>query len=397
MPYLSLQDLPLQKKKVLVRVDFNVPIDATGRIIDATRIEASLPTIRYLRQQQASIILLSHLGKPKGKSDPRFSLIPCQKALETLLQYPVGFACDCLQASSRISSMQPGEILLLENLRFYPAEEKPSLDPSFASTLASYADYYINDAFGACHREHSSITSLPLYFPHRCAMGLLVEKEQKALHSLITNPLKPFHVILGGAKISSKLPILQTLLPKLDALYIGGAMAFTFYQELGMPIGDSLFEPLCLSAARNILEKCRQQNIPLYLPDDIRAYQESPSPKTFPFPPGLLPSWKGGDIGPLTLQNWQQTLPKAQTIFWNGPMGIFEIPAFAEGTLALAQTLSSFSSTRIIGGGDSVAAIQTLQKTDAFTHISTGGGACLEYIEKGTLPGMTALWCEGTP
>ncbi len=393
MDYPKMQGLNFSEKKALVRVDFNVPLTPSGEVADDTRIRESLPTLQAILKQQGSIILLSHLGRPQGKKNPAYSLEPCAKALKKLLQRPVCFAKDCLGQQETCKALSPGDILLLENLRFYPAEEDPSLDPGFAQHLASYGDLYVNDAFGSAHRAHSSTASIAKYFPDKKGAGLLMQKEITALNTLLMHPNKPFHVLLGGAKISSKIGVLQSLLSKADAFFIGGAMAFTFFQAQGLSTGDSLVEKNCIETAKQFIDCCQKKNIPLYLPSDIRIVSEkSCEIKLISPSQGIPAGWKGMDIGPNTLADWEPKLQTAGTIFWNGPMGVFEQESFAQGTYGLARFLSTLSSTRIIGGGDSVAAINHLHIDQKFSHICTGGGAALEYIEFGHLPGIDALY-----
>ena len=399
MSVLSISELDFSKKKALVRVDFNVPMKEDGTITDLMRISESVPTIRYILDHGGSVILLSHLGNLEGSSEKNLkrSLKTCGEALSKLLEKEVLFAEDCLgeETKTRIETLKPGEVILLENLRFYEAEETPSKDPSFASTLASYGDLYVNNAFSACHRNHSSIVSLPAFFPNKAAAGLLIEKEVSALTLLCTDPPKPFHAIIGGSKISSKIGVIEALLTKVDSLYIGGGMAFTFLKVLGHPIGASLFEPNFLQTAQNIIHRCFEKKIKLFLPEDAVAAltfsNDSPKKIVNTLKEGIDEGWKGMDIGPKTILSWQQSLQKAVAIFWNGPLGVFEFPQFAEGTFSMIQFLSTLSSLRIVGGGDSAAAIHELGLAKNFTHISTGGGASLQWIEKGTLPGIEAL------
>lgn len=389
-----LKNLDVRNKKVLVRADLNVPFTSDGNIADTTRIDATIPTLKYILQNGGSIILMSHLGRPKGKKNEKYSLKPCQKVLSEVLNLPVLFAEDCIgeDASKTAAHLKPGEILLLENLRFHPAEEKPSSDPSFAKTLASYGDCFVNDAFGASHRNHSSITSLPELFPGKSAAGLLLSKEIEVLGSLTEK--RPFYAIIGGAKVSSKLGILHAFIDKADALFIGGAMAFTFFKAKGLEVGDSLYEPDLVQEANNITEKCLKKNIPLFLPLDLVIAKDLNHPEkneiTTP-EQGVKQGWKGVDNGPKTIEAWKIELQKAHSIFWNGPMGVFEVPPFSEGTFKLAKFLANLSSERVIGGGDSVAAIEKLGISSRFSHISTGGGASLELLESGTLPGIKAL------
>ena len=396
MTYLSVKDLDMKGKKVLLRVDFNVPFDKDNNITDLTRIKESLPTIRLILEKGGRIILMSHLGRPNGTKNLQYSLKPCAEALSTLLHHPVLFISDIMgqETKKNLSTLQDGEVALLENLRFYEAEENPSLDLSFAKNLASYGDLYVNDAFGASHREHSSIVTLADHFPSKAATGLLLEKEIEALDKLATMPPRPFHAIIGGAKISSKLGVLQALVNKADALYIGGAMAFTFLLALGIEIGDSPCEPNLINTAKELINTCKERKIPLFLPDDLlisKDFSNTSEFKTIKSSQGIEKGWRGMDIGPETLFTWEHELKKARSIFWNGPVGVFEFSYFANGTFTLSKFLSSLSSERIIGGGDSVAAINQLGLASYFTHISTGGGASLEFLEKGTLPGIEIL------
>ncbi|MBX9924430.1 MAG: phosphoglycerate kinase [Rhabdochlamydiaceae bacterium] len=397
MAVLSLTDLNLFHKKVLVRVELNVPLNEDGSIADLMRISESIPTLRFLLEKEASIVLLSHFGKPEGKRGKKYSLKPFQKVLSEMLGQEVLFEEDVLgkETKKRIENLKPKEILLLENLRFYPAEEHPEIDPSFAQTLASYGDIYINDAFGGCHRKHSSITSLPKAFPKAAAAGFLVEKEIQALRPLYSNPEQPFHAIIGGSKVSSKLKILESLIEKVQVLYIGGGMAFTFLKALGHSIGKSILEPDLLPAARSLIEQCEKKGITLFLPQDIviaDSFSAQATKKIINTNEKAVPeNWQGMDIGPKTLIEWEKSLTKAKTIFWNGPVGVFEWAAFSKGTFSLAKFLSKLPSYRVVGGGDSASAIHQLGIDEKFTYISTGGGASLEFLEQGTLPGIAAL------
>lgn len=393
---MKLQDLPVSGKKVLVRVDFNVPLDPEGNITDDTRIKAALPTIQYLLDKGAAIILMSHLGRPKGKASAPLSLAPCQKRLERLLGKKVAFANDCIGSSveNEAKALKSGEILLLENLRFHEAEEKPEKDPTFAQKLASLAEYYVNDAFGTAHRSHSSTATIVQYFPGKAAAGFLLEKEIAFLGAHLQKPEHPFYAIIGGAKVSSKLGVLTSLLEKVDALFIGGAMAYTFFKAKGLAIGDSLFEEELIPQAKAFLEAAEKKKIPVFFPIDVviaDGFSNEAKHKTIEIAQGMEPGWEGMDVGPVTCNQWGATLKNAKTIFWNGPLGVFEFPTFAKGTNAIAKTLAQLSATTIIGGGDSVSAIQNLGIGDKFSHLSTGGGAALEYIEKGHLPGIDAL------
>ena len=388
----ALKNLPLSNARVFVRVDFNCPLDATHSITDDSRIVASLPTIQYLIKNNAKVILASHLGRPKGKSID-CSLAPCAKRLSELLGKPVVLADDSIGAGVEklVADMKPGDVILLENLRFYPAEEKPELDPSFAKNLAKLADFYVNDAFGTAHRAHSSTAVIAQYFSGKAAAGFLLEKEINFLGTATANPKRPFFAIIGGAKISTKIGVLKALSKKVDVLMIGGGMAYTFLKAKGISIGDSIVEDSMLDIAKEILNS----GVKIYLPLDIVAATEfnNDSPhKTFSTIEGIEPGYQGMDIGPATVAAWVTALQEAKTVLWNGPVGVFEMPNFAKGTLAIANALASLQDAiTIVGGGDSVAAIQEAGLADKFSHVSTGGGASLEYVEFGTLPGIEAL------
>ncbi|MBI2743812.1 MAG: phosphoglycerate kinase [Chlamydiales bacterium] len=393
---LSISDLKIAGKKLLMRVDFNVPLDSEGRVTDETRIREALPSIEYALKQGGSVILMSHMGRPKERRDPKLSLAPCVPILSRLLERPVKFAKDCIgeNAKNLAKNLKAGEVLLLENLRFYPAEEKPDLDPTFAKQLSELGDLFVNDAFGAAHRAHSSTYTIVSYFPGRAAAGFLMQKELSFLEPLLKNPKAPFYAIIGGAKISSKIGVLKTLLDRADALFIGGAMAYTFFKAQGISIGKSLCEEKFIPMARELMERAKKEKKPLFLPTDLLIAEKAESgakTKTILTREGIPEGWEGVDIGPETIKNWVNELHKAQTIFWNGPVGIFEIPEFAKGTNSLARDLASLKSIRIIGGGDSVSAINQLGLSKNFTHLSTGGGATLELLEFGTLPGIEIL------
>lgn len=379
-----LRNLSCINEKVLVRVDFNVPFE-NNQIVDPFKIEKSLPTLNYLLSQNNAIILISHRGKGSD------SLKACQEILTNYFSKQVLFAPDCMKAHSYIQTLKQKEIILLENLRQYPAEESPSIDPNFAKTLAGYGTFYVNDAFAACHRAHSSIIELPRLFKNRAAAGFLLEKEVETLQPLSSHPKKPFHVILGGAKASSKLGLIHSILDKIDALYIGGAMAFTFMKAKNQSIGNSPFEPSLLKDVEKILLTCQKKNIKIHLPKDFKTdldLTETPS-----IPEGA----NGMDVGSKTISSWSALLQEAKTIFWNGPIGAFENPRFAKGTFDLMNNLSLLSSIRIIGGGDTVSALRKIKKEDCFTYVSTGGGATLKLIEKGSLPGIDALSFPNQP
>ena len=338
----KLQNFDLQGKKVLVRVDFNVPMNPDGTISDATRLRESLPTIFYILDHGGSIILMSHLGRPKGK-DPKFTLKPCAKALADLLHHPVLFFPDCIgkEVKTKVDNLKKGEIFLLENLRFYPAEEEPEKDPSFAKSLSELGDIYIDDAFGAAHRSHSSIVAITKYFPNTKGTGLLLQKEIAAFEQILKNPKRPFYALIGGAKVSSKLGVLQALLTKTDAIFIGGGMAFTFLKAQGIPIGNSLCEDNLIPQAQEFIQEAQNKKIPIYFPQDtiianrfdaeaqIKIISIPRSVETFGIPDG----WQGMDIGPETCRVWLHHLQNAKTIFWNGPFGVFEIPPLLKGPL----------------------------------------------------------------
>lgn len=396
MVKLKIQDLPLNDKKVLIRVDFNVPLNKDGSIADDTRIRESLPTIEYALGKGASVILMSHMGRPKSKKDVQFSLGICAKRLSQLISAPVFFATDCVgkDVEKMVQDLKGGQVLLLENLRFYPAEENPASDPNFAKELAKFGDFYINDAFGTAHRAHSSTAVIAGYFPGRAAMGNLMQKEMSYLEPLLHNPKHPFFVVIGGAKISSKIGVLKSLLSKVDALFIGGGMAFTLLKAQGCEIGDSLFEETAFHEAQHLLSECKAKNIALHLPVDVviaDGFRNDATFKTISIKDGIPKGWMGMDIGPETLQAWTAELKQASTLFWNGPVGVFEFPHFARGTNELAKAISELKATTIVGGGDSVSAINQLGLATKFSHVSTGGGASLEYLELGKLPGIDAL------
>lgn len=395
MTKLTLQDLDLRGKKVLMRVDFNVPLNKDGTISDETRLRESLPSIRYILDAGGSVILMSHLGRPKGV-DPHLSLSSCATALSELLHQPVLMAKDCIgkEVETMAHSLKPGQVLLLENLRFHAAEEDPALDPSFVKKLAALGDIYINDAFGTAHRSHASTAVIASFFPGKAGAGLLMQKEMRFLGNLLQNPSRPFYAVIGGAKVSTKIKVLKSLLSKTDGIFIGGGMAFTFFKAQGINIGDSLCEDECLGPAREFLNQCASKNIPLWLPIDnviADAFTNEAHVKVVPSKDGIPPGWQGMDIGEQTIEAWRKGLQSAKTVFWNGPLGVFEFPRFARGTEQIAKLLSSLNANTIIGGGDSVAAVNRLGLTSKFSHVSTGGGASLELIEHGRLPGIDAL------
>ncbi len=392
---LSIKELDLKGKVALIRVDFNVPIE-NGIVVDDTRIRSTLPTLQYVLDQGGSIILMSHLGRPKGTAQTQYSLAPCAKELEKLLNRPVKMAPDCRGSvvKQMASSLKPGDILLLENLRFHKGEENPESEPTFASALANLGDVYINDAFGTAHRAHASTTTIAQFFPNQAAAGFLMLKEIDYLGKTLQNPKRPFYSILGGAKISSKFKTIESLIKKADKLLIGGAMAFTFFKAEGIKIGDSLFEPDYITVARQLLDVSSQSRCPLLLPIDLvitRTTESTSEWKVIDIEEGIPDHFQGVDIGPKTVQMYLNELQNASTIFWNGPLGVFEVPPFDKGTLEIAKGISASGAITVIGGGDSLAAIEKAGVADRISHLSTGGGATLEYIEFGDLPGIQAL------
>jgi len=381
-------------KKVLVRVDFNVPLDDKQNITDDTRISAAVPTIKYLSDKGAKVILVSHLGRPKSGPDDKLRLAPCAKRLSELLGKQVAMAKDCIgpEVAKAVSALKDGEIILLENVRFYKEEEKN--DSEFAKKLASLADIYVNDAFGTAHRAHASTEGVTKYL--KGYAGFLMEKEIKFLGKLLENPAKPFVAILGGAKISGKIDVVQNLLPKVDTLIIGGGMAYTFFKARNVSVGNSLVEEDKIPMAKEILKSAIDLNKTIMLPiDHVVADKFDANANTqIVTRAGIPDGWQGMDIGPDTITKFGHAIKKAKTIFWNGPMGVFEFDKFANGTIAVAKLVAEATkngATSVIGGGDSVAAIEKAGLADKITHISTGGGASLEFVEGKILPGIAAL------
>jgi phosphoglycerate kinase len=391
MNKLSIKDLSLHGKTVLMRVDFNVPQSKNGRITDDSRIQAALPSIRWILQQGAKLVLMSHLGKVDGEIDPTYTLAPCATRLSELLHQPVPLAPDCIGpvVESMVRQLAPGQLVLLENLRFHQGEQHPEKDPSFAASLARLGEIYINDAFGTAHRAHASTASIAKYFPGKAAAGLLMQKEISALSPLLHDPKRPFYAIIGGAKISTKIGLVEKLLSQVDALFLGGGMVYTVMKAENIEIGLSIWEESQLLAAEKIRTSSK-----VHLPIDLiiaNGLDEKAATRIISYREGIPPGWQGVDIGPQTVAAWSSALPKAATCFWNGPLGVTEIPSFAMGTQKIAESLAHSSGTTIIGGGDSVAAIQHLGLANRFTHLSTGGGASLEFLEFGHLPGIDAL------
>ena len=383
----TVRDIDLKGKRVLVRVDFNVPIK-DGKVTDDTRIRAALPTIEYLLGQNASVILFSHLGRPKGGPDPKYSMKPVAAYLAGMVKAEVKFAEEAAgpKAKEAADALQPGEILVLENTRFYPGEEKN--DAALAAQFAQLADVYVMDAFGSAHRAHSSTEGVARHLP--AVAGFLMEKEIQYLGQAVTEPARPFVAILGGAKISDKIGVIKNLLAKADAILIGGGMANTFFKAQGYPMGDSLVENEVLDLARELLSSGGSK---IRLPVDLvvaSSLEEGGEVKVMAVGP-VQEGWKALDIGPETVANFSKVIAESKTVVWNGPMGLFESPRFAEGTFGVARALADSSATTIVGGGDSAAAIQQSGLADKITHISTGGGASLEMLEGITLPGVAAL------
>ena len=389
---LFLQNLDFEGKNVFVRVDFNVPLDEEGNIRDDIRIKAALPTINYLFEQKARVIIASHLGRPKGKFIPEFSLKPVFKRLSELIPQEVILAPDVIgnEVIKLKKELKENQILLLENLRFHP--EETANDSTFAQRLAQEVDYYVNDAFGACHRAHASVVAITQYVKKSVA-GFLVKKEIDYLSKAVHSPQKPYTVILGGVKVSDKIHVIENLLKKADAILIGGAMAYTFFKAQGFDVGRSLVEEDKIDLARLLLNRAQEEKVNFLLPSDhIVAAGADPGaePKTvdsFPLPSDLM----GLDIGPKTVEKYSDILARARTIFWNGPMGVYEIDTFSQGTKKIAEAVANSEAFSIVGGGDSVAAVYKSGVSDKISHISTGGGASLEFIANETLPGIEAL------
>jgi phosphoglycerate kinase len=389
---MGLTDLDVAGKRVFVRADFNVPLDDAQEITDETRICAALPTIQYLIDQGAKVILASHLGRPKGKVVAKYSLKPVAKRLSQLLGQNVQITDDCVgpAAKAKAASLKNGEVLLLENLRFHAEEEQN--DPQFAKELADFADLYVNDAFGTAHRAHASTAGIAEYLPAAC--GFLLEKELKFLGQALENPQRPFVAILGGAKVSDKIGVIRNLLNKVDKLIIGGGMSYTFLKARGLEIGKSILEADKMNLARELEEEAKQKGVELLLPVDIivaddfsaSANHKAVSVQEIP------PQWEGMDIGPNTIELFRKALAGARTVVWNGPLGVFEMEPFSVGTKSIAKSLAELKdATTIIGGGDSAAAVKQMGYADKMTHISTGGGASLEFLEGKELPGVAAL------
>jgi phosphoglycerate kinase len=387
----TVKDIDLKGKKVFVRCDFNVPMDEKQNITDNTRIVAALPTIKYLLEQDCKIILASHLGRPKGEVKPEFSLAPVAKELSKLLNKEVIMAKDVIgeDATNKAENLKKGEIMLLENVRFH--REETDNDPEFAKKLASMAEVYVNDAFGAAHRAHASTAGIAQYLP--AVSGFLIEKELTVLGNAINNPERPFMAILGGAKVSDKIGVIDSLLDKVDTLMIGGGMAYTFFKAQGYSVGNSLCEEEKTGLALEAMEKAKQKGVKLLLPVDTKVGKEfkpDTESKTVAWT-DIPDGWEGFDIGEKTIEMFKNELKNAKTVIWNGPVGLFEFDQFAIGTNEIAKTLADLDATTIIGGGDSGAAVAKAGLADKMTHICTGGGASLEFLEGKKLPGIECL------
>ncbi len=388
----TIEDIQVAGKKVLVRVDFNVPLTEDGKVADDKRIVAALPTIQYLLAHNAKVILCSHLGRPKGQVNPKYSLAPvAEKLAELLPDTQIWFAEDTIGESAKaaIADMKEGEIVLLENTRFHKEEEKN--DPEFAKALASLADIFVSDAFGTVHRAHASTVGVADYIP--AVAGYLIGKELRIMGEALDNPVRPFVAILGGAKVADKIGVIKNLLTKCDSLIIGGGMAYTFFKAKGYEIGDSLLDADSIDLAKDLMKEAEERGVNLLLPiDTVVAKEFAADAEHKTVASNEIPAgWQGLDIGEKTIELFRETILKAKTVVWNGPMGVFEFPAFAVGTKAIAQACADCEGTTIVGGGDSASAVKKLGYADKITHISTGGGASLEFLEGKVLPGVAVL------
>lgn len=392
MAKVSIADLALKGKRVLVRADFNVPLNAKQEVTDDTRIQAALPTIRHALGQGAKVLLISHLGRPKGKVVPSLSLAPVAARLSRLLGKPVAMAPDCMgdAVQAAVAALQPGQVLMLENCRFHAGDEKN--DEAMGRALAELCDVFVNDAFGVAHRAHASTVGVMKFVPVS-ACGFLMAKELEYLGRAVTNPARPFVAVLGGAKVSDKIGVLKNLVSKVDALLVGGGMAYTFLKAQGMGVGASLLEADKLDMARAILNEARAKGITFLLPMDhvVAEWAEATAATRLADSTAIPPGWMGLDIGPKAREAFAKLIRGAKTVLWNGPMGVFELAPFREGTFAVARAIAASGATSIVGGGDSVAAVTQAGVADKITHISTGGGASLEFLEGIELPGVAAL------
>ncbi len=394
----TIKEIEITEKKVFIRCDFNVPQDEFGNITDDRRIRSALSTIRYCIDHDCAVILGSHSGRPKGSFDPKFTLEPVAKRLQTLLKREVALAGDVIgeDACSKAAALGRGEVLLLENLRFEPGETQN--DESFAAKLAKMADVYINDAFGVSHRAHASVEAITRFFDdaHKAA-GFLLSKEINFFHKVLQNPARPFVAVIGGSKVSGKLQALENLLPRVDKLIIGGGMAFTFLKALGEEVGSSLVENDLIEDARRVMEEAKRRGVKFYLPVDVVCAQAiEPNAVTIYATTKEIPQgWMGLDIGPATTRLFREALDGAQMILWNGPMGVFEVDKFAKGSIKISHRIAESHATKIVGGGDTADLVQRADDADEMSFISTGGGASLELLEGKTLPGVKALEIKG--
>jgi phosphoglycerate kinase len=389
---LTVEDLDVRGKRVLMRVDFNVPLDEARKITDDRRIREALPTIRLVLERGGRLVLMSHLGRPKGKPKPEFSLKPAAEALSALLGRTVPKLADCVgpEVEAAVAAMHDGDVVMLENLRFHAEEEKN--DPEFSAALARLGEVFVNDAFGTAHRAHASTAGVPALFPDRSAMGLLVRKECEFLGRALESPERPFLAVLGGAKVADKIPIVRNLISRVvDAVLVGGGMAYTFLKAKGVEVGASRVEEESIPTAKAILAEAEEAGVALELPRD-HIIAASPDDEEIDISgPGIPAGKMGLDIGPRTAMLYAQRIAAARTVLFNGPLGVFEKDAFADGTRAIAQALADCPGTTIVGGGDSAAALEKFELADRVSHISTGGGAALEFLEGRELPGIAAL------
>lgn len=388
---LTVDDMNVKGKRVFIRVDFNVPIDENLMITDDRRIRSALPTINYCMDEGAKVILASHLGRPKGKPDQQYSLAPVAKRLQRLLNKEVLFVPKCTgpEVEKAVEKMRGGDVLVLENLRFDPGEE--ANDPKFAKAMASLADVYLNDAFGAAHRNHASVVGIPKHIPG--GAGFLLKKEIEYLQGAVSDPVRPFVALLGGAKVSGKIGVLENLSDKVDKVIVGGGMAFTFIKAMGYDVGDSLVESDMLGLAERIMEKLKKNDVKFYLPVDcVVAQSVEPGAETKLVTTQEIPKgWKALDIGPASCKLFAEAIQNAKTVIWNGPMGVFEIDAFSRGTFAIARAVADAYALTIVGGGDTDLAVHRAGVSDSISFISTGGGASLQLLEGRELPGIAAL------
>ena len=392
MEFKSIDELPIQGKKIFLRVDFNVPLDATGKVTDDNRIQAALPTLKYALAQNGRVILASHLGRPKGKPEPQYSLRPVALRLGELLKREVKLAPDCIgpEVEKMVGEMKGGDILLLENLRFHKEEENN--DPAFAAALARLADVYVNDAFAVSHRAHASVEGITKFFQQKAA-GFLMKEELTYLHKVMIDPARPLAAVIGGAKVSGKLEVLKNLVPRVNKMLIGGGMAFTFLKAGGIDVGKSMVEDELLTTAKEVLEAGRKSGVQVYLPVDcVVAEKFTATAQNKVVGVKEIPKdWMGLDIGPATIQLFGEALQGVKTILWNGPMGVFEMPPFSRGTMEVARHIVNSGAVSVVGGGDTDLAVHQSGLAEKISYISTAGGAFLELLEGKALPGVEAL------